>query len=373
MKIGVLTFHRCINYGSYWQSRCMVQALQALGHRAVLLDHRSTRASLAEWRCALRPVLPTPVDAADRRLYARKTRKFFSAFRRLPSSRPFPLEHPELMESFDAVVVGSDEVWNFLHPWYGHEQLFFGEGVRAPRLIAYAASFGNYPFENGLPPGPAALLQRFDSLSVRDDNSRSLLSSMLDRHPELVLDPCLQVLPQRLPDEERGRGIAPRRYLAVYGHNFSRWFAERARDWASQQGMPLVSIGYRNDWCDFQWLTAGPDEFARFMARSSAVATNFFHGCVFALRNGRPFLCEESGYRAIKVRDLLALLGARDRLANAQSSAACCDAQLSTAPADGTWERLAALRASSAAYLARALAPPPHAATPAAARRHDHA
>ena len=24
--IGVLTFHRCINYGSYWQARCLVRA-----------------------------------------------------------------------------------------------------------------------------------------------------------------------------------------------------------------------------------------------------------------------------------------------------------------------------------------------------------
>ena len=24
-RIGVLTFHRCINYGSYWQARCLVE------------------------------------------------------------------------------------------------------------------------------------------------------------------------------------------------------------------------------------------------------------------------------------------------------------------------------------------------------------
>ena len=38
-KVGVLTFHKCINYGSYWQARCLVEALRARGHDAELLDH----------------------------------------------------------------------------------------------------------------------------------------------------------------------------------------------------------------------------------------------------------------------------------------------------------------------------------------------
>ncbi|MEZ2223471.1 response regulator transcription factor [Rhizobium sp. RCC_161_2] len=29
-KVGVLTFHRCINYGSYWQARCQPNADEAL-------------------------------------------------------------------------------------------------------------------------------------------------------------------------------------------------------------------------------------------------------------------------------------------------------------------------------------------------------
>ena len=31
MKIGVLTFHRCINYGSYWQARSLVEGLRSRG------------------------------------------------------------------------------------------------------------------------------------------------------------------------------------------------------------------------------------------------------------------------------------------------------------------------------------------------------
>ena len=55
------------------------------------------------------------------------------------------------MESYDLVVVGSDEVWNLHHPWYGGCSLFYGDGINARRLVSYAASFGNYSAWNGLP------------------------------------------------------------------------------------------------------------------------------------------------------------------------------------------------------------------------------
>ena len=355
--VGVLTFHRCINYGSYWQARCLADGLRGLGYRAVVLDHRSRRIDLAEWRCALQPAHPGATPAAERRLYARKTRRFLDAFAALPLSRPFTLEHPQEMPPCDVAVVGSDEVWNLAHPWYGGCPLFFGDGVRATRLVAYAASFGNHPAGHGLPPHWAAKLRRFDAVSVRDDNSRALLASCLGEAPALVLDPCLQfasVVPA--PGADGGHESALR-CIALYGHNFSGWFAERLRAHARRRGLRIVSIGYRNDWADVQWIGAGPDEFARFMAHADAVATNFFHGCVFALRHGKPFVCERSPYRTIKIDDLLRTLGARRHLVDAATPAASWEAGLCVPVVDAVQARIGALRAASRAFLHDALAP----------------
>jgi hypothetical protein len=354
-KIGVLTFHRCINYGSYWQARCLVEGLRARGHDAVLLDHDSDRVNLAEWRCALRPVLPTAVPASDYRLYGDKIRAFFRAFAGLPLSRRFPLEDSSEMEPFDVVVVGSDEVWNLSHPWYGGYSLFFGHGVRAARLVSYAASFGSYAAAEGLHPWWAGHLRRFDAVSVRDENSRRLISESLELDPELVLDPCLQFdLP---PADSPGPEVpvdAP--YVAVYGHNFSGRFARRARRWARAHGYSLVSIGYRNDWSDAQWIAAGPHEFARFVGQAEAVVTNFFHGCVFALREGKPFVCEAPPYRSNKIRDLMAAIGGERHVVAAQTAGTEYDAALSQPLRPELLDRIARLRRSADEYLDLALA-----------------
>ena len=47
--------------------------------------------------------------------------------------------------------------------------------------------------------------------------------------------------------------------------------------------------------------------------------TNFFHGCVFALVNARPFVSALADYRVNKVRDLIARVGAERRLVSGDS------------------------------------------------------
>jgi len=348
-KVGVLTFHRCINYGSYWQARCLVEGLRARGLDAVVLEHRSPRVDRAEWTCALRPLAPAPTPRSDRPLYAAKTRKFFQAFEDLPPSAPFDLEDPSAMEPFDIVVVGSDEVWNQRHPWYGGYPLFFGEGVNACRLIAYAASFGNQDADHGLEPAWADRLRRFEAIGVRDENSRRLVREALGCVPALVLDPCLQFEAVcRRPAEPGDQAI-------VYGHSFPEPFKQAVRAWADSRGIRLVSLGYGADWTHTQWIDAGPEDFAQAMGTARAVITNFFHGCVFALANAKPFVCVQSDYRANKVTALTASLGLQARLVSAADPQACIAEALDTPVAAEALQRIETLRQRSRAYLDHAL------------------
>jgi Polysaccharide pyruvyl transferase len=344
-RIGVLTFHRCINYGSYWQARCLVEGLRRRGLDAVLLDHRSERVDRAEWRCALTPHRPAPTRASDRAAYARKTRRFLSAFAALPLSPPFSLDQPEAVDACDLVLVGSDEVWNLRHPWYGGARLFYGAGLPARRLAAYAASFGNQPAADGLDEELGSMLRRFEAISVRDDNSRRLVSASLGEEPELVLDPCLQF------PEVATRPAPAARFAVIYGHSFPDWFKTGVRAWARHRRLRLVSLGYRNDWADTQWTDAGPEDFAECIGAAAAVATTFFHGCVFALLHEKPFICAASDYRANKVRSLVSVLGAERHLVGEAALAADYRAALEAEPDQGVAGRLAELRARSEAFL----------------------
>jgi hypothetical protein len=232
-KVGVLTFHRCINYGSYWQARCLVEGLRRRGCDAVLLDHDSPRVNRAEWRCAFQPLAPVRTSRADYRLYRRKVRAFSDSVAALPLSARFRLEEEALPEDYDLVIVGSDEVWNLRHPWYAGYEIFYGKGLRARRLASYAASFGNHDASDGLDGHWAQRLRVFSSISVRDENSRRLVRQALDSEPPLVLDPCLQ-----FAESIAATPAARPAYAAVYGHSFPDWFADALRAWAASRSLP---------------------------------------------------------------------------------------------------------------------------------------
>jgi hypothetical protein len=350
-KIGVLTFHKCINYGSYWQARCLVEWLRARGHDAELLDHDCECVRRAEAKCALQPKLPERTPMNELPHYRAKARKFVDAIAKLPLSRRFSLHEPQGADRYDAIVVGSDEVWNFRHPWYGSEPIFFGDGLRVDRLVSYAASFGNHSAWDGIAPQWAEKLQRFSAISVRDENSWHLVNGGTADEAELVLDPCLA-----FPEAAKADGADDSDVAVVYGHGFPEWFAERVRSWADSTGTRLISVGYSNDWADEQKISAGPSEFAELMAGARAVITNFFHGCVFALLHAKPWATVPSDYRSIKIPDLAAVTGAQHRLVDEQTSDAELAELLATPELPEVRERIEQYRARSEAYLDAALA-----------------
>ncbi len=349
-KVGVLTFHRSINYGSYWQARCLVEGLAKRGLDAEILDHRSRRVEWREARNAFQPTLPVRTDPRHFAALGRKTRALIAAVDALPLSRPFPLDDPAQMERYDTIVVGSDEVWNFRHPWYGGAALFFGDHLNADRLVSYAASFGNHDAADGLDTPWLDRLRRFHAISVRDENSRALLAGLPEDIP-LVLDPCLQ-FPEIIPDAPP---IPGERYAVIYGHSFPAWYTAQLRRWADATGTRLVSIGYPSPIADDHRIDVGPADFSALIAGAHAVATNFFHGCIFAIRHARPFACAASPYRRNKVRDLTRALGLEDHLVEEGISDEQFANLLGTLPADLP-DRLAVERAASTRFLDHALA-----------------
>ncbi|RST30417.1 polysaccharide pyruvyl transferase family protein [Sphingomonas ginkgonis] len=346
-SVGVLTFHKCINYGSYWQARCMVDGLEARGFHGTLLDHDCERVTLAEYRCALQPTLPVPTGRAHFGAYATKVRNFLDAFRHLPRTERFGLDDPGSAQPFETVVVGSDEVWNLRHPWYGGKPIFTGVGLPAERLVSYAASFGNHDAAWGIPDHYAERLKRFDHLSVRDENSRCAVAASTGREPAMVLDPVLQF--------GRPAPVGSGGYLLVYGHSFPDWYAAAVRAAADRHGLRVLSFGYRNDWADEQRVDAGPMDFPAVVAGAAGVATNFFHGCVFALLHDKPFVTTATEYRRNKLNDLTADLAAARHLVDERIGHDEFDALLLSPLDRRIGERIAERRQEGHDYLDAAL------------------
>ena len=92
------------------------------------------------------------------------------------------------------------------------------------------------------------------------------------------------------------------------------------------------------------------------MAGAEAVATNFFHGCVFALRNSKPFVCETTPYRSQKLHGLMAKVCGIGHLVTEDTPAAIYNERLSQPLQEHIQQQIERLRQGSNVYLDRALA-----------------
>lgn len=314
---------------------------------------------------------------------------------------------------YDAYVVGSDQVWR---PSYidGVTDYFLGflpGGARA-RRVAYAASFGTDEWEFGgaLAERCRSLALRFDAVSVREQGGVALCRERLGVEAHQVLDPTLLLTPadyEALARDEAARllasggladgaevpcaeGMIPSPAAeCVVADAFARPLADAGegrrgggrlfcyvldrsapaevlcREVGARLGLTPVSVLARAEGsvpCGTPtsdmihppvaaWLTS--------LSRADAVLTDSFHGCVFALLFGRPFVTWGNAARGqARFSSLLSLFGLEDRMMGGADAAAV--AHRMREPID--WQRVSevlhAERKRSVGFLSQALAEP---------------
>jgi hypothetical protein len=304
MKVGILTYHDGPNHGAFLQAWSTLRVLQKAGHAAEIINYKNPRHERMEsvasmcWR-------RNPIAAWEAWRKYRAFRRAHQAFRMGPRMRTAA----EIdARALDAIVVGSDVVWNY--GIFGYDPVFFGR-VDVPRKVAYAASFGAVARGAEHPAAMRDDLARFDSIAVRDENSRAIVAAQIERDVALTVDPTLlydfaEEL-TREPPRFSGLGV-------VYSYRHPQAAIDRFRDWARQQGTGVVCVGYPPPFrargaYDRIDTAVGPFQWLRVMNEARAVMTSTFHGVVFALKYGKEFLYVTNDKAHNRVASLLAACG----------------------------------------------------------------
>lgn len=352
MRVGILTFHHVPNYGAVLQAFALAQALRSLGHEPEVVDYRPWRATYHYLSVGMRT---RPVIAELRRNFriARFVRDMLPlSARRIRRGRPVR----ELSESYDALIGGSDQVWCWAKEWTyrRYDPTFFLAHARPGiRRVAYAPSCGGMTSFGSRVREAAALLNRFDALSARDENTQRLVQEATGRVCELVLDPTfLHDFDEAPAARPSGAGTEP--YLLVCGV-FSRNDRSRLRQVASEMNLRCVSIPRRDPAADGSLVDADPIEWLSAIRNASFVVTNLFHGTAFALHFDRSFISITNGYSRTKVTDLLHRFGLTRRYASQVDPRAIVDLASRRTDLDEVRAKLVAARAQSLRFLETSL------------------
>ena len=338
MKIGIITLPFNANYGGLLQAYALQSVLKQMGHD-VLTVNRLTRGmplkmkvlSLGR-RLILRlffqkkVVVRTWPTAKEESITNQHTNRFITENIRttelIGSERHFSrLEK----YSFDAYVVGSDQVWR---PKYSpclnnHFLGFLGHNSKIKR-ISYAPSFGveNWEYTPKQTSECSLLAKKFVAISVREDSAVDLCKKHLGVDAVQALDPTLLVSKEeyvKLVENDNIPKLGGT--LLTYVLDLTPEKKGIIQSVMDELNLVPVSVmpkslfkeaGSRKlENCIFPPVT----EWIRGFMDAEFVVTDSFHGTVFSIIFNKPFLAVGNSKRGMnRFASLLRMFDLEDRL-----------------------------------------------------------
>lgn len=311
MRIGILTFHRAHNYGAVLQCYALQEYLKSKGQDVSVIDYEPRHFhQFYNWFQPLILKVRNPFE------FIRRIKLLIDKKRRYQAFESFIEERLNLCSlgtifsnPFDVVIVGSDQVWNYQG---GFDPYYWG-AIKFPagtKVVSYAASMQD-KWEPEVEPIIKELLKNFDMISVRESSlQQSLLGLTGNGGIKHVVDPTLL-----LSSAEWGRvSVMPnidKPYLLLYLVQYSAEAEQIARQIAKERKLELVYLTTDVDANTHKSVrVTSPELFVGLFQYADFVVSASFHGTVFSLQFGKPFLSYKMGIgRDARVASLLAPLG----------------------------------------------------------------
>lgn len=273
MKIGILTFHNSRNYGAVMQAYALVQALEAIGYYAEVIDYKCDKIQ-EDLDSMLRKG-----NVIKKAFYLKKKVEFDSFnLKYLNLSTLGKKSVQEKFKEYDVLIAGSDQVWN--KSITASDDVYFLKGVHQYK-IAYAASCGD---NVNLTEQDANTIKSFDSVSVREHTLQKKLKS-LGVESVTVCDPTILAGNKAFEQFSMPR-LCKQKYVFVFMIWKSKRLVENATRFAETKGLKVIS----NKGCLNFLFHSKPSDFVSWIANAEYVFTNSFHGTVFSLLFHKPFI-----------------------------------------------------------------------------------
>lgn len=287
-KVGIITWHYYVNFGSVLQAYALQEAIRKLGYDAEFVNYHNPRFGRPnQTKIAVKLFLHYTLGCFSKRFriypqafshrYLRQGELVMDAALLAPLSR-----------KYDAVVCGSDQIWapNCYNPVY-----FAAFASEPTRKVSYAASIGLNDIPAELVPKYREHLEGFHAVSVRETEGKELLKKACGIDATVVLDPTLlHDAPFYQAIEQSVKGVSGK-YLFCYFLNKEHAYRERVENFAKQHSLQIVGVSDRKD--DASWMTRltslSAGHFVWLIHHAETVMTDSYHGSIFSLLFHKDF------------------------------------------------------------------------------------
>lgn len=298
MKIGLLSYHKNYNYGWNLQCYALITVLKSMGHDVTLIDKRKfhNHKPYARIKHAIKTIcsifLPRGRHISYEKEQEYRGQKIEVFFKNYISPRTKVITSKseyKTLPHFDALVVGSDQVWRkkLVNPIFD----YFFDFINYPViLISYAASFGvdyaEYTDEEVRYCGN--LIKKFKAVSVREQSGIKLIKDIYkwNCNPVVMPDPTLLLSSK---DYNKIINKIPNKKVGLFCYILDKTKdKEKVVDILSTTYSLNTHFIYLND--DNKPICPSVEEWLSSFRDADFVFTDSFHGCVFSIIYKKPFI-----------------------------------------------------------------------------------
>ena len=325
MKVGMVTFHRAVNYGAALQAvalakhindtLCPCEVIDFVPNNNGAPSANPLRRCLGFGKKTLYSVL----------FYKKNTKKRkFSRFAKkyIPTSAKTYFGDKAIVSdppSYDVYLSGSDQILNTTLT--GNSHAFYLSFAKKGKKISYASSFGRKDVSETEIKFIREYLADFDALSVREKSGGEIIAREIARRCEDVLDPVF------LLDETTWRAMSKviklkEKYILVYAMEYSDAMANAIAALKAAYDYPIYMIcgsGSAQALDCLKLTDLGPTEFLGAISGAEMVLTNSFHGTAFSMIFEKKLYCVAHSTRNARLENILAQVEQADMLIDAGS------------------------------------------------------
>lgn len=322
MKIGIVTYVKCDNYGAELQAYAMQYVYNKLGYDAEVLDLEKQNKDIASSLSTIIPavinrfktygikapykIMQLVIDVMQRK---KAKRKFASEIEKKHqlyiqffnekikhSAKYYTLKsvYTEDMP-YDVYVAGSDQIWNYMHTDY--LDVYFLEFANRfnAKKIAYAASLSVPDIPTRLHAEYKKYFENMDHIAVRELNGKTIVEKYSSKKATVVLDPTLLISKQEWKTNVANEIKKGEKYVLIYTLSGSKYIRNLAKSIAQRIGKDCRVVNIKSDFRPEKedgiehLYQVGPKEWVGLIMNAAYMVTDSFHGTAFSINFNIPF------------------------------------------------------------------------------------
>lgn len=192
---------------------------------------------------------------------------------------------------YDKIIVGSDQTWSPDH-LYQFSPYYLPFVKNTKKKCSYACSMGRTILPTKFVTYLQSRLKSFESLSCREKENADLLSKLLERKVNHVIDPTLLLRNEEWVEYMIPVQNMPPKYIVCYILGEKKCIYDYAEYLGKQKDLPVYYILTRPAHAHHKNVLkgVGVQEFLWLIKNCQYLVTDSFHGSIFAMNFGREMI-----------------------------------------------------------------------------------